>query len=380
QIRPELALMYLAGDPVDALAMQALQAGEYATSQALVTFGASAVSNPNVTLVLQLAQRTREADNRTAALQLLRKGRAMAILATALTPDERAEALMVCATNFLALDQEAEAIDAARQVQRIAEQTPDMLPAVRSRLLQDLALITNQLPDDLLRQQVRELARNPYITPSGIVIQEPLPFADGSIEFEQQLTDLIQTRQQLSRQLAERMIQAPVADLHPLVQALAQALQAEDSQRTLYFTQLSSSENLTFSLQFYFINEYRRWLLLKLAVAQRAFGLSLVPEWEAERATIVDELVRITDDLEADYLTLAQSEAEPLRQSAQRIAIMRWFALQTELGLYPQRSAEVDEALRMAQNELSQLGTSAALAVSYHTDATPPGFRINSNR
>ncbi|MCB0123532.1 MAG: hypothetical protein KDE58_14875, partial [Caldilineaceae bacterium] len=50
QIRPELALMYLAGDPVDALAMQALQAGEYATSQALVTFGASAVSNPNVTL------------------------------------------------------------------------------------------------------------------------------------------------------------------------------------------------------------------------------------------------------------------------------------------------------------------------------------------
>ena len=287
---------------------------------------------------------------------------------------------MVCATNFLALDQEAEAIDAARQVQRIAEQTPDMLPAVRSRLLQDLALITNQLPDDLLRQQVRELARNPYITPSGIVIQEPLPFADGSIEFEQQLTDLIQTRQQLSRQLAERMIQAPVADLQPLVQALAQALQAEDSQRTLYFTQLSSSESLTFSLQFYFINEYRRWLLLKLAVAQRAFGLSLVPEWEAERATIVDELVRITDDLEADYLTLAQSEAEPLRQSAQRIAIMRWFALQTELGLYPQRSAEVDEALRMAQNELSQLGTSAALAVSYHTDATPPGFRINSNR
>mgnify|MGYP001399088236 CR=1 FL=1 len=380
QIRPELALMHLAGDPVDALALQALQAGEYATSQALVTFGVDALPNPRMAPIEQLAQRMQATGDSESALQLLRRNRAIAILDTSLTPLERAEALLFCAANFLTLQQEDEALDAARQVQRIAEQTPDMLPAVRSHLLQDLQVITNQLPDKSLQQEIRELARNPYITPAGIVIQEPLPYTDGTIELEQSLTELIHSRQTLARQLAERMIQAPLADTQPLRQSLTQALVAENEQRATYFNQLSTSENLTFSLQFWLTNEQRRWVILKLAVANRAFGISLVPEWEAAQAEITDELIAITDRLQSEYLTLAQSQEEPLTQMTQRIAIMRWFALQTELGLYPQRSVEVNEGLRVAQNELAQIGTSAALAVSYDLEATPPGFRIDANR
>lgn len=380
EIRPGLALMYLAGDPADALATQALEAGEYTTSQALLFYGVHAMPNPRIALVLQLSQRFQEIGATESALQLLHKGRSIAILDTALSPLERADALLFCATNFLALGEEAAAVDAAKQVQRIAEQTPDMLPAIRSRLLQDLLPLANQLPDETLRQQIRELIRNPYISPPGIVIQEPLPFADGSIEFEQQLTLLIQSRQQLSRQLAERILQSPIANTDPLIDSLAQALRAEDEQRSLYFNQLFASESLTFSLQFWFVNEHRRWLILKLAIANRALGLSLVPEWEANQAELIDDLIDLTDLLQTEFLTLAQSQPEPLQQLSQRIAIMRWFALQAEVGLYPQRSVEINERLRVAQNELAQLGTRAALAVSYHLDAEPPGFRIDTTR
>ncbi len=373
-------MMYLAGDPVDALAVQALQASEYHTSQALVTFGVDAMPAPRIALVLQLAQRMQQQGNDDQAMQLLRNGRAIAILDSALAPLERADALLLCATSFLALGQEDEAIDAAQQVKTIAEQTPELLPAVRSRLLQDLLPLTNKLPDETLRQQVRELARSPYLAPSGIVVQEPLPFAEGSFEYDQQLTALIHNRQQLARQLAERILQAPLADREPLVQTLAQALRAEDEARALYFNQISSSQNLTFSLQFWSVNEQRQWLILKLAVAKRAFGLSLVPEWEAAQDSFVEELTLVTDTLQTVLLGLAQSQPEPLAQLTQRIAVLRWLALQSEIGLYPQRAVEIDERLRVAQNELAQIGTMAALAVSFHLDATPPGYRINSQR
>ncbi len=380
RIRPELAIMYLAGDPADALATQALLAGEYATSHALITFGVDAMPAPRLGLILQLAQRMQQQGSSAPAIQLLRTGRAVAILDTALTPLERADALLLCATSFLALAQEDEAIDTAQQMKRIAEQTPDLLPAIRSRLLQDLLPLTNQLPDETLRQQVRELVRSPYLTPSGLLIQEPLPFAEGSFEFDQPLTDLINSRQQRARQLAERMLLAPVADKQPLIESLAQALRAEDQQRALYFNQISSSENLTFSIQFWSVNEQRRWLILKLAIAQRAFGLTLVPEWEGGQVALAEELTAITDTLQTILLELAQAQPEPLAQFTQRIAILRWLALQTEIGLYPQRAAEISERLRVAQDELAQMGTSAALAVSYHADAIPPGYRIDSQR
>jgi len=380
QVRPELAMMYLAGDPVEALAMQALQAGEYSTSQALVTFGVDAMPVPKIGLVLQLAQRMQQQGNDSQAIQLWRSGRAIAILDTALSPLERADALLLCAKNFLALAQEDEAIDAARQVKIIAEQTPDLLPATRSRLLQDLLPLTNQLSDETLRLQVRELARSPYLSPGGIVIQERLPFAEGSFEFDQPLTDVIHQRQQIARQLVERMLQAPLADTEPLLQALAQALRTEDEQRTLYFTQISSSQNLTFSLQFWSVNEQRQWLILKLAIAKRAFGLSLLPEWEAAEEALAAELTQITDTQQAVLLGLAQSQPEPLAQLTQRIAILRWLALQTEIGLYPQRAMEIDERLRVAQAELAQIGTTAALVVSFQSDASPPGYRIISQR
>ncbi|MEZ4674212.1 MAG: hypothetical protein R2932_08225 [Caldilineaceae bacterium] len=377
QVRPELALMQLAGDPVDALVHQAFQAAEYETTQALVTFGVDLMPTPRIALILQLAQRLQQQEQRAQAVQLYRKGRAIAILDTTLTPLEKADALLQCANGFLALDQEREAIDSAYQVKQIAEQTPELLPAVRARLLQELQPLSAKLSDDLLRQQIRELSRSPYLSPTGIVIQEQLPFAEGSLEFDAQLSEIIHNRQLVSRQLAEQLLQDPSANTQPLVSNLAQALRLEDEQRALYFNQISSSQNLTFSLQFWTLAEQRQWLITKLAIAHRAYGLSLVPEWETQQPELTTELTLVTDNLQTILLGLAQSQPEPLAQLTQRIAILRWLALQTELGFYEQRATDVDERLRVAQNELALMGTNAALPVSYHLEATSPGYRID---
>lgn len=380
-INPALALMYLAGDPVEPLAYQALQAGEYATSHALTAFGIHNMPTSRATLLLQLSQIFEEQGNTDLSARLLRNSRTIALLDTRFTPLERADLLLQCVKGFLALELPAEATDAATQIKRIAEQTPDLLPAERNRVLQSLLPLTARLPESVLQQQVQELARSPYLNPGGLVIIRPIYPSEGSIEFDNELTTIVQQRQLLARQLAEQILRSPIADTTPLQQALAEALRKEDEQRALYFTQILASQNLTFSLQFWTLQEQERWLLLKLAVSHRAFGLSLVPEWEENRFAIFTELSDITDQLEVALSTLPEAEPEPLDQLLQRIVALRWLAMQTELGFYPQRrAAEIGEQLRIAQEELSVYGTSAALPIHYDVNAVPPGYRIQRSR
>jgi len=381
QVLPELALMHLAGDPVDALVNQALYAGEYATSHALLTFGINDMPATRVALLLQLAQLFQERKQLALATQLLHNSRAVAILDTQLDPLVRADALLQCAARFLALELPAEAADSAVQVKRIVEQTPELLPAERNQLLQALLPLTAQLDDELLHQQVQELARSPYLSPGGIIIERDLHLTEGSVEFNSELTEIIRERQQLSRQLAEYLIQSPAVDSTPFTDALASALRKEDEQRTLYFTQILTSQNLTFSLQFWSLHEQRNWLLLKLAVAHRAFGLSLVPDWEAEKSLIAEELGLVTEQMQAALSKVPESQSAILDQLLQRIVALRWLALQTELGFAPQRkAADIGEQLRIAQEELAVHGTKAALPLIYQSDAIPPGYRIDQSR
>lgn len=381
QVLPELALMYLAGDPVDALAQQAFQAGENETSHALVTFGIHSMSPTRVPLLLQLAQRFREQERTTLATQLLRYSRAIAILDPQLAPLDQVDILLQCAKEQLTLGLSDEATDTAYQIKYLAEQTPNLLPAERNRMLQELLPLVRQLNDTALLQQVQELARSPYLDPTGMIVQKSLHLIDGSFEFQNELTTLIQRRQQLARQLAEQLLTAPIANTEPLQEALRQALLLEDEQRSLYFTQILGSQNLTFSLQFWTLHEQQNWLILKLAVANRAFGLSLVPAWEENQVTLFDELTAVTDQLEIALATVPEAEPSPFDQLLQRIAALRWLALQTELGFYSERRAvEVGEQLRIAQQELAAHGTAAALPIYYDREATPPGYRIEHTR
>ncbi len=381
QVLPELALMYLAGDPVDALVNQALYAGEYETSHALLTFGINGLPATRVALLLQLAQLLQERNQVALATQLVHNGRAIAILDAQLDPVVRAEALLQCTARFLSLELPAAATDSAVQVKRIVEQTPELLPAERSRLLQALLPLTAQLDDELLHQQVQELARSPYLAPAGIIIERNLHLTEGTVEYNSELAATIRERQQLARQLAKQLIQSPAADSTPFIAALASALRKEDEQRSLYFTQILTSQNLTFSLQFWSLHEQRNWLLLKLAVAHHVFGLSLVPDWEAEKSLILEELGLVSEQLQAALSRVPESQSAILDQLLQRIVALRWLALQTELGFAPpRRAADIGEQLQIAQEELAVHGTKAALPVGYQSDATPPGYRIEQSR
>lgn len=379
EIMPSLALMELAGDPVSALAYQALQATQLETSRALTIFGLSAMPTSRIGLTMQLAQRLQAADHQEGAQQLYRHSRALAILDPNLDPLARGEALIQVTAGFLALNQPDEASVTAQQVKHIALQTPDLLPAQRSELVRNLLSLIAPLQDERLTQELQEVARNPYLTPQGILIINAAPLAPTAPALSPEVSDAIFRRQQLARQLAEFLIQGSLAQAGPLLQPLQAALQAEDQARAAYFTQLSTAPDLTLSLQFWLLTQQQEWLTKKLAIAKGVFGFSLYPEWEANQAAIAQELATTLANLHNVLLEFAQAQSDPLAQLAARIDAHRWLALQTELGFYPATAAtEVGEQLRIAQAELAQNGTSVALPITYDREAAQPGFRISA--
>lgn len=377
QIVPQLALMQLAGDPSEALAYQALNAGEIETSRAIAWLGMEALSSARVELLLKLAQRFITDEQPEAAQTLYAQARALAVLDSRLTPIERSQALLRCMSGWLALGEQDAALDAAQQILLIVQQAPDLLPAQRSQLLRDLQSITLAAKITSFDRELNELLRNPYLSPSTTLLTGQWPTLAETPAPDPTVAALVTERQQAARALAERLLQVRAVDAEGERQRLVRALLIEDQQRTAYFNQISTSQNLTFSIQFSTIEQKRDWLLIKLAVAQRLYGVSLIPEWEAAQAAILQEINTTSADLQEALIALAKTQATPEQQLAQRFYALTWLAQQIELGLYPQSyGPELNEQFRVLQGELVQANLVPALPVAYQADATPPGFRL----
>ena len=378
RIVPSLALMQLAGDPVEALAYQAINAGETETSRALTWVGLTQMAPARITLLLKLATAATAEAQPATAQSLYQQVRALAVLDSALTPIERSQALLRCISGLLALDERAAAFDIAQQVLLIVKQAPDLLPAQRSQILRDLQSVTLPLrTESAFQREVTELVRNPYLSLNTTLFSGQWPTLPETPAPDPVIVSVTTERQAAARAFAQRLLQVQPIDAEAERQRLVLALSIEDQERTAYFYQISATQNLTFSLQFLALEQQRDWLITKLAVAQQLYGIALIPEWEANQTALIDELAQVTGDLQQKLLTVAQSQSTPEQQIAQRFYTLTWLAEQIEFGFYPQNNAaEIGEQLRVLQGEMTQLNLTPALPVAYVADGTPPGFRI----
>lgn len=375
QIVPQLALMQLAGDPADALAFQAINAGELETSRAMITFEPSTAPS-RIGLLLQLAHHYLTQKQPLAAAQIYRLVRATAILDFAPGSFERSQALVQCSEGMLAANERAAALDSIAQAKRVAEQSPDLLPAQRSQIFTSLRPLASQLDNATLTHEIEDLARNPFLKPTGVLLTSQWSTLATPLTFAPNLTIAINTRHQRARELAQRILVTKGTDIDPERQALAQALVQEDQLR-LEYTNSRLTTGLSLSQQVWLLQEQRAWLLLKTRVALLGFGLSLVPEWENTSAVLLQELATATRRLGDVVTATANAQTKPLDKAMLNLEAIQWLALQAELGLYPNATlTDIEAKLQATLAELNRLGSAPALPVAYTPEATPPGFRI----
>jgi hypothetical protein len=141
-----------------------------------------------------------------------------------------------------------------------------------------------------------------------------------------------------------------------LVDNLTQALLAEDvTKQGFYRQELETSTQLSRRVNLHW--QAIRWLTLKYKVATRAFGLSLVPDWEAQTSEIQSTLSKVYEDLFFDYEDLVTGLPQASLTGPGSYQVRRQTILAGRLGQYPNYpEPQLAEKLKTAALELIDAG------------------------
>lgn len=376
QVLVGLATRQLAGDSTTALVSQALQANELDTATALLLFDTESSPSGRAALWQQVGRRWFEHGDEARAIQAYAQTVDIGALDVALRPLERSQLLTQAAAGLAAAGNQTGATAAAGQALRVIAQAPDLLPAQRSQLLQPLKLVVEGLDAPEMAATVDDLLRNPYVQPDGALLSSTLATMTSDPAPDPAVEAALAARMLAARNLADRYVLTGGIDTEPEVQALRAALLAEDQARGAAFrAQLDAATSR--QQQLAILLAQQKWMLQKIQVAQGAFGLSLVPEWENALPALEGELAGLVANTSAVVDSLAQAQPTPLEQNLLRAEGANWLALQWALGQAPGANpGDINERVRLAQSELERLGAPLALPIAWEPASALPGFRI----
>ena len=378
QVLPQLALRQLAGDAADGLSVQAMQAGQLETARAILSYATDLSPTGQAGRLAQLGRAYQDAGEGPAAAQVYRLMLPTAVLDVALSPLERAQLLVQAAKGMIAAGQLPGARDAATQAQLIATQTPELLPAQRGQIFAELKALAGSIKDSAFAAKVDDLARNPFLSPQGVLIPHRIDTFGERLPYDDAITAAISARQQAATLLADRIALTNGVDIDPERQALGQALLAEDQARSQFYQQARGGA-VSLPQQTWLLYDRIGWLATKLRMAQLGYGISILPEWEQHAGEIAAELGGAYNDYAAALDAAAAALATPGEQALQRVENQMWLARQAEHGLYTSIGlADLSERLRIVQDDVAKQVGKIALPVAYEPEATPPGFKIQS--
>lgn len=376
KVLPGLAARALGGDPTNALAAQAIQAGELPTAAALLLFDIDSSASSRTGLWLQLGRHWLDEGESDLAVAALSKAASSASLDLDLRSLERGQLLGQISAALADAGANAEALVVAEQAVRAIMQVPDLLPAQRADLLKPVFAAVQTLDAPALEGRIDDLMRNPFVEANGVLLGDPWALLASPSVSDPAILAAQDARKLAARNLADRYAVTGGIDTEPERNALAGALLAEDQTYGNWFRSAVSSA-ATAPQQLAVLEEYRQWLILKWQVAQRGLGVSILPEWEETMPALQGEIAGVTANVQSLMQSLADQQATPLEQNLLRAEAAQWLALQQERGLYPGGNAsDIGERIRIAQGELDRLGSPVALPVALETDGALPGFHI----
>ncbi len=366
------ALYPLAGaselDTID----EAIASGDLETAYAALVFGRELSDLQRIGRLTLLGQRFAQAENSEQASLCYQQIYDLALLSPALHDPARADALLSAGRGWAALGQDEQALTAYDQVYFLALQSPYLQAAQRQDLVRDLEGTYRQLGDDAqaqaAQQQLREWNQGVQPPPPSQPVELPdLPVRTDPVS-SPEVGELEEARRQAVYALQQALAldgEAPAE----LVDGVAQALLAEDAAKlSLYQQELEASSQPGRR-----INVHRhtiRWLTVKYQVAMAGFGLSLVPEWEAELTEIQSALSKAFEDLHFDYEDLVTALPNASLIGPGRYQTRREVILAGRLGQYPNYPAQqLAVKLQDAATDLISAGAREQLYVDVTAEA-----------
>jgi hypothetical protein len=371
EIAAGLALYPLAGaselETVDA----AMDTGDLETAYATLVFGLDMSDAQRIGHLILLGDRFAAVEKPDRAGLTYEQVYDLAVLSPHLTDPARADALMAAGKGWAALGEKTRALEAYDQVSLIATQSPYLQMANRRDLLTELEKAYKGLGEEdragASRARIVELDQQASSSPPESPGEMPeLPGEEAGVS-SAEVGVLEENRRQAAYALIEGLARggAPPADL---VNGLAEALKAEDAAKLdLYGRELEGTTQS--GKRIGVEQQWIRWLMLKYQVASRGFGLSLVPEWEAQLPAIQSDLSKANEGLFFDYEDLVTALPEASLMQPGSYEVRRQVIEDGRLGRYPNYPAQqLASKLQEAVQGLIGAGATDALYVDVGDD------------
>lgn len=346
-IDPALALASLGGVPETDVISEALDNARPETALAALLFNPNLSNRETSGGFLQLAAVYTAAGQPQKATLAYELAGTVATLAPDISDTVRADLFIQAGEGLISLSQTELARLYLDQAFTIANRSPYLQAAHRRRIFERLQQNYLALNERNLARESLSLSANPpnlslvVATEALLPAANPVPLPAAAQEAE---AERWRAAQELAILLVERGGDAPPE----AVEQLAQALINEDQQKLPFFdrelnnsTQLSQNTDILWAK----IN----WLSLKYRVARQGYGISIVPDWEAQAEVIRADLTKTYEALFALYADFVIglpniSQIDKATEERLRVEI-----LAGELGRYPnypeeQRRAQLQQA------------------------------------
>lgn len=332
-IDPALALASLGGVPESDVLTEAIEKLRPETALATLLFSSNLPAKESAGGLLQLAAVYTAGNAVEKASLSYRLAGTVATLAPDLPDTVRADLFVQAGEGLAGINRPAEAKFYFDQAFVIAAKSPYLQAVHRRRIFEQLHQNYLALGERAAARESLSLSANPpsltlvaqteAILPGG----EPIPLPETAQIAE---ADRWQAAQELAAQLVQRGGQGS----QETVNALAAALVAEDMQKLPYFrsefentSQLSKKMDIT--------QAQIAWLSIKYRVAKQGYGISIVPDWEAQAEEIRSELTKSYETLfalTADWAVALPDVSQLDKATEERL---RTEILAGELGRYP---------------------------------------------
>ena len=333
EVDPALALASLGGVPEADVILEAIDKARPETALAGIFFHPTLTDKESAGDFLRLAGAYMADGQREKGAFSYQMAGLIATLSPNMPATVRADVLVQASEGLIELNESTLAKFYLDQAFVVASKSPFLQAAHRRSILERLQKNYMILGERELARKSLNLSANPPALalsgPEGPILPQneslPLPAPIQEAETKRWLK-----AQELTAILVERGGQAPQAKK----EALREALIDEDRQKLpFYKAELVTAARLSKKIDITVAQI--EWLSIKYRVARQAYGISIVPEWEAQAGQIRADLTKTYETLFALYadLIVALPEASQIDRATEER--LRREILAGELGRYP---------------------------------------------
>jgi hypothetical protein len=336
EIDPALALASLGGVSESDVIIEAIRKSRPETALAGLAYQPMLIDKESAGDFLLLAQAYVTNGTMEKALFCYQMAGLIATLSPNLPDTIRTDVFLEASEKLIELNQAEWALFYMDQAFVLAAKSPFLQGAHRRTVFDRLQKNYIVLGERELARKSLDMTARPADSALGTAAEQSfiLPQTSGAVALPLSLQEAEANRwskaQELAALLVERGGKAPAS----AKDALRDALLAEDEQKLPFYrdeltaaTQLSRKIDIT--------TAQIEWLSTKYRIARRAYGQSIVPEWEAEAEQIRADLTKTYETLFALYADLIVALPEVSQIDKATEERLRREILAGELGRYP---------------------------------------------